>query len=126
MIQHLFFDCRFTRMVWATVHVAWGLCKPTNIVNLFSGWLNGIPKPYKTLILVGVAALCWSVWLCRNAVVFENKRSSFLQVLYMTTHWLRIWATLQQPTSREALVADSHFFGAGGQGCFYPGTCVAI
>lgn len=94
-------------MVWATVHVAWGLCKPTNIVNLFSGWLNGIPKPYKTLILVGVAALCWSV--CRNAVVFENKRSSFLQVLYMTTHWLRIWATLQQPTSREALVADSHF-----------------
>ena len=98
-VQHLFFDYRLTRMVWATVHAAWGLCKPTNIANLFSGWLNGIPKPYKPLILVGVAALCWSVWLCRNAVIFYNKKSSFLQVIYLTTHWLRMWAILQQSTS---------------------------
>ena len=69
-IQHLFFDCCLTWMVWTIVHAAWKLCKPTNIANLFSGWLNGIPKPYKPLILVGVAALCWSVWLCRNVVVF--------------------------------------------------------
>ena len=26
----------------------------------------------------------------------------------MTTHWLRTWATLQQPTSIEMLVAGSH------------------
>ena len=33
----------------------------------------------------------------------------FLQVLYKTTHWLRTWATLQQPTSQEALVVASRF-----------------
>ena len=94
-------------MVWTTVHAAWGLCKPTNIANLFSEWLKEIPKPYKPLILVGAAAFCWFIWLCRNVVVFENKQSSFLQVLYMTTHWLCTWATLQQPTSRETLVVGS-------------------
>jgi len=108
-IQHLFFDCRLSKMVWSMVHAAWGIRRPSSVANLFGGWLNGIPKQFKNLILVGAAALCWSVWLCRNAAVFENKHSSFLQVLYRTTHWLRTWATLQQPTSQEALVAASRF-----------------
>lgn len=34
-IQHLFFDCPFTRMAWATVYAAWGLPKPRNISNIF-------------------------------------------------------------------------------------------
>ena len=55
--------------------------------------------------MVGVAAMCWFVWLCRNDAIFENKQSYFLRVIYRTTHWLRTWATLQQPTSQEALVA---------------------
>ena len=108
-IQHLFFDCRLSKMVWSMVHAAWGIRRPSSVANLFGGWLNGIPKQFKNLILVGAAALCWSVWLCRNAAVFENKHSSFLQVLYRTTHWLRTWATLQQPTSQEALVVASRF-----------------
>ena len=78
MIQHLFFDCRFTQMIWSTVYSAWGLSKPRNISNMFGSWLNGITKFYKSLVLVGAAALCWSVWLCRNAFVFENKHSYFL------------------------------------------------
>jgi len=46
---------------------------------------------------------------CRNDAIFENKQSYFLQVIYRTTHWLRTWATLQQPTSQEALVAASRW-----------------
>jgi len=113
-------------MVWATVHVAWGLCKPTNIANLFSGWLNGIPKPYKPLILVGAAALCWSVWLCRNAVVFE-KQTIFL--FAGTLHDYALATYLGYPTTAyfhgDACCGFS-FIGASGQGCFYPGTWVAI
>ena len=108
-IQHLFFDCRFTRMLWAIVYAAWGLPKPRNMSNMFESWLNGIPKDFKPLVLVGAAALCWSVWLCRNAVVFDNKQSSFLQVIYLTTHWLRTWAILQRPSSQNILAVASHF-----------------
>jgi len=97
-IQHLFFDCRVTRLLWASVYTAWGLPKPISVSNMFENWLNGIPKDYKPLVLIGVAALCWSVWRCRNAVVFDNKKHSFLQVIFATTHWLRIWAILQWPS----------------------------
>ena len=85
-IQHLFFDCRFTRMVWASVYAAWGIPKPHNNPSMIGSWLNGIPKEYKPLVLLGAAALCWSVWLCRNVVVFDNKKYLLLQVIYSTTH----------------------------------------
>ena len=30
-IQHLFFDCRFTKLVWATIYAAWGLPQPRDV-----------------------------------------------------------------------------------------------
>ena len=105
-----FFDCRFARMIWASVYAAWGIPKPHNMPRMFGSWLNGIPKEYKPLILLGAAALCWFVWLCRNDVVFNNKKSSFLQVIYSTTHWFRLWAFLRKHnTLQDKFVAASHF-----------------
>jgi len=59
------------------VYLKWSGRRPSSVANLFGGWLNGIPKQFKNLILVGAAALCWSVWLCRNVAVFENKKFLF-------------------------------------------------
>ena len=108
-MQHLFIDCHVTRLVWALIYAAWGLPKPSSVSNMFGNWLNGIPKDYKPLVLVGAAALCWSVWHCRNVVVFDNKKHSFLRVIFTTIHWLRTWPILQQPSSQDTLVAASHF-----------------
>jgi len=93
---------------------------------MFGSWLNGIPKEYKPLVLLGAADLCWSVWLCRNTVVFDNKKSSFLQVIYSTTHWLRTWAILQKFSLRDKLVAASHFLAQVAKFFFCPGTWVAV
>ena len=41
--------------------------------------------------------------------MFDNKKNSFLQVIYSTTHWLRTWATLQKHTLQDKLVAASRF-----------------
>ena len=121
MIQYLFFDCRFMRMVWASAYAAWGIPKPRNISNMFGSWLNRVPKDFQPLVLVGTTTLCWSVWLYRNGVVFDNKQSSFLQVIFSTTHWLSTWAILQRPPSQKVLEEASHFFDSGGQWFFLPG-----
>ena len=84
-----------------------GLPRPLNVSNMFVRWLDGLRKDLKPLVLLGAAAMCWSLWLCRNAVIFENKQPSFLQVIYSTTHWLRTWPILQKPTSHEVVVAAS-------------------
>ena len=107
MIQHLFFYCRFTRLVWATIYAAWRLPQPRDVSSMFGNWTIGVPKEYKQLVCVDAA--CWSVWRCRNSVIFYNKQPSFLQVIYSTTHWLCTWAILQPSTSQDVLVAASHF-----------------
>jgi len=108
------------------LHAAWGIRRPSSIANLFGWWLNGIPKQFKNLIRVGAAALCWSVWFCRNAAVFENKNSSFFA------------GTLQDYALAEHLGYPSTVYfaggaccglsvlGAGDQGYFLPGAWVAI
>jgi len=77
--------------------------------DMFGHWLDGIESNLKPLILLGASALCWSLWLCRNAFIFENKHTSFLQVIYLTTHWLRTWAVLQKSSSQEVVVAASRY-----------------
>jgi hypothetical protein len=94
-------------MVWASIYAAWGLPKPSSVSNMLNGWLNLVPQNFKPLVIVGAAALCWTVWRCRNAVVFDNKSPNFLQVIFTTSHWLRTWSILQQPSSRDSLVAAS-------------------
>jgi hypothetical protein len=93
---------------------------------MFGIWLDGLRKDLKPLVLLGAAAMCWSLWLGRNAVIFENKQSSFLQVIYSTTHWLRTWSILQKSTSQEVVVAVSQFLAQVAKEFFYPGTWVAV
>ena len=94
---------------------------------MFGNWLNGIPKDYKPLVLVGAAALCWSVWRCRNAaVVFDNKKIFFLAG-YL--HDYTLVTNIGYPTM--ALFAGHPcggvaFFGTGAQGLFCPGARVAV
>ena len=76
---------------------------------MFGRWLDGLRKDLKPSVLLGEAAMCWSLWLYRNAVIFENKQPSFLQVIYSIMHWLRTWSILQKPTSQEVVVVASQF-----------------
>jgi hypothetical protein len=41
-------------------------------------------------------ALIWSLWLCRNDKVFNDKNCSLLQVIYRCTGTLRVWLQLHR------------------------------
>jgi hypothetical protein len=71
-IQHLFFDCYLVRLVWAIIHAAFGLPKHGSVSHMFGNWLRRNDSNLKSLVLLGAAATCLSVWLYRNALIFEN------------------------------------------------------
>ena len=49
------------------------------------------------MIWVGVAAICWAIWRCRNDIIFnKSKGNSILQVIFRETYWLWFWAQLQR------------------------------
>jgi hypothetical protein len=103
-IQHLFFECPFAKIIWRLIHMTFGLTPPKNITNLFGNWLKGIPKNDLVQIRVGVCAVIWTIWNTRNDHIFNSKKkSNFLQVIPMVTHWIRTWSYLQQEEQREAM-----------------------
>ena len=122
-IQHLFIECPFAKIIWRIVYATYNISPPANITNMFGNWLNGIDNKTKARIRIGVSALCWAIWICRNNVVF-NKTGvfHFLQVINMVVHWIRLWAHLLPVDQRELmdigcnrLVMVAHdFFNRGG------------
>ena len=93
--EHLFIKCTFARDIWILVHFTFNVYPPTNIANMFGSWLNGIDKVTKACIRIGVAAVLWAVWNCRNDIVF-NKTTyiHYLQVIHKALYWINSWSFL--------------------------------
>jgi hypothetical protein len=72
------------------------LFPPCSITNIFENWLNGIENRFEKHIRVGAIVFIWSLWLCKNDKVFNDKNSSILQVIYIATGTLRLWSSLQR------------------------------
>ena len=71
---------------------------------MFNSWLSNQSKKIRNIIWVGVAAVCWAIWRCRNDIIFNKiKVNSILQVIFWETYWFCFWAQLQ----REVHVKDA-------------------
>jgi hypothetical protein len=60
-------------------------------VNIFGNWLNDVDSSFKLLIRVGVIVVVWSLWLCRNDKVFNNKKC-FSYAGYLPVHNYALFA----------------------------------
>jgi hypothetical protein len=103
-VEHLFIQCPFAKIVWQVVHFTFNIPPPANIKNLFGRWINGIDKKIKERIRVGVCALIWAMWNCRNDVIFNRAgHDQFLQVMHRATHWIHMWSYLLPEDQRQFL-----------------------
>jgi hypothetical protein len=108
-IQHLFLDCPSAKMIWGIIFYATNLTQPKSISHMFGTWLHNQHKYFKPLIWVGVAAICWAIWKCRNDIIFKKmKFNSLLQVIFRGAYWLHFWAQLQhKEQAKDTLTAMS-------------------
>jgi hypothetical protein len=84
-IQHLFLDCYYAKFLWRAVHLMFGISAPLSMEDLFVTWSKMGSKPQNALLLTTASALCWTIWLTRNDVVFDKCRLIFFQVLFRGT-----------------------------------------
>jgi hypothetical protein len=58
--------------------------------------------------MLGVAAVCWTIWLGRNNVVFQrSKHDSSLQVIFRSAFWIRSWSILSKEEDMSSLLIGS-------------------
>ncbi|WVZ84990.1 hypothetical protein U9M48_031955 [Paspalum notatum var. saurae] len=65
-IQHLFFECIYAKFLWRVASSTIGLMPPNNMSHLFGSWHKQWGSNLASLLLTGVAAFCWALWLTRN------------------------------------------------------------
>ena len=122
-VNHLYIACPFAKIVWRIVFCAFNILPPTNVTNMFGNWLNGVPKTDKDRIRIGVSALCWSIWITRNDMVFNKQNgTNFLQVIRRATHWIQLWAFLLPEDQREPMVTGCNRMLAVAQDFFFQAT----
>jgi hypothetical protein len=104
--KHLFFQCRFARSIWSIIQLASTLYRPSSVANIFGNSLNRIDHRFKKHIRVGVIAIIWLLWLCRNDEVFNNKTFSLLQVNYRCTNPSKLLShnARRRPSARRMLL----------------------
>jgi hypothetical protein len=57
----------------------------------------------------GRKKLLWAMWNVQNDFIFnKSKKPSFLQVIHMATHWIRMWFFLQPVEERHAMDSGSN------------------
>jgi hypothetical protein len=55
-------------------------------------------------VLIGLAAICWALWISRNDLVFQKSQyKSILQVIFRGTFWIRSWSVLSKEDGRIIL-----------------------
>jgi hypothetical protein len=80
-IKHLLFQYRFSRSIWSIIQLASDLYPPHSVTNIIGNWIRGIDHMFIMLVRVGAMAIIWSLWLCGNIKVFNDKNTSLLQVI---------------------------------------------
>jgi hypothetical protein len=104
-IQHLFFDCLLARLVWGIVCITFDIRIPVSVEDVFGSWIRDFPFKQRNRVLLGVAAVCWAIWLSRNDMVFQRTRpNSCLQVIFRGAYWIRSWSILSKEEERDSLM----------------------
>jgi hypothetical protein len=58
--------------MWKAVQVTFNIDMTISVVYLFNDWANDVGNRFKKLILVGVAALYYVMWIKRNNMMFDK------------------------------------------------------
>ena len=103
----MLFHSSFARSIWSVIQVASNLYPPSSVANIFGNWLHGIDVKFRILLRVGAITLIWSIWLCRNDKVFNDKNFSLMQVIYRCTHLLHSWSSLHRVEFRDLFMEVS-------------------
>ena len=101
---NIFFRVSYGKICLECSVFTFGLQPPSSVSHLLGSWLRGRVLKDKKMILLGAAAMCWAIWLCRNDAVFCRKfPNSYLQIILRATYWARTWSLLSKEEEKYLL-----------------------
>jgi len=74
------FNCPIAKFVWSLVATVVRARRRPSTMEQFRLWVNSVMPRGGKFHMVGLAAICWSIWRSRNNVFFEKKKLSDTQL----------------------------------------------
>jgi hypothetical protein len=96
-IDHLLFLCPLARYMWNVVSFVMGIpCHFINVKDCLLVWLKQFSGTKKRVLMVGVAAVMWSIWRACNMACFQQVWPSDPSViLFQACYCIDFWSNLQ-------------------------------
>ncbi|XP_039128452.1 uncharacterized protein LOC120264696 [Dioscorea cayenensis subsp. rotundata] len=103
-MDHLFFQCSFARHIWGYFT---RLCQlpdaPRDRIAVWGDWRAAVRPTCRLTGDLIVKAIVWSIWLARNACIFNAITMSSDAILYKIDHLLLFWFSSAPEGTREKL-----------------------
>lgn len=95
-VNHLMFTCSAASLVLRLLKCTFGLRSTPSLIEECFG-LKPFKKMTKKMVLVGISSLFWTIWKCRNGVIFLLKKSycDSMTLVKLMCHWIVGWSILQ-------------------------------
>ena len=97
-VNHLFFSCSLAKFLWNIVGCALGSQRaPMSFFDLCQNWLSSYTGKDRVVVLLGSAALLWSIWKTRNKSCFQSVMpSGSTDIIFLVCSLLDSWKNLQK------------------------------
>jgi zinc-binding in reverse transcriptase len=94
-VDHLFVQCEFVRKVWFWM----GICQDLSIywhnMDDVLIYAQSLPRKERNAFLTVLSAVCWSMWQCRNTIIFKHKQCrSIRNLIILICSFLNYWSGL--------------------------------
>ena len=84
-------------------------------------------KELRSLVLLGAGVIAWSIWLHRNDIVFEKKKTLFSFAGYLCSYPSTPFLGYSPAVGYAGYSCSGlAAVGAGGEGLLFPGVWVAV
>jgi hypothetical protein len=78
-------------IIWRIIYYALKIDMPVSINDIIGSCESNTGPGYKKILLSGISALFWSIWLSQNEVAFNHKPiPSIMWVIFRGTHWFSV------------------------------------
>jgi hypothetical protein len=73
LVDHLFFECPTAKVIWGVIAICFHQNSRPISYDQFWRWIPSALPGGEKLYMLGLSAICWAIWKCRNKTCFEKK-----------------------------------------------------
>jgi hypothetical protein len=99
---HLFFECPVAKATWGIVAISLGHTSHPCSYEQFWRWVTMALPGGDDFYMLGVAAICWATWKCRNRVCFDKKPIKNPDgIIFSACAFMKYWTSLYPEEAQQ-------------------------